>query len=212
MGLEWIGQRYGRLVVIALSGRRKGKRLWLCKCDCGTDAVVQDSNLRSGHTASCGCFHAERSADTKRTHGFTNTVEHDAWVNMRQRCNNPRNLRYADYGGRGVTVCDRWQTFEAFFSDMGAKPTPRHSIERINNDGNYEPENCRWATPSEQVLNRRRFVAGGVRHLFRGEYRTVHTLAHDFRMSPSTIYERIKNGWPIERAVTERPDSRFKPR
>jgi hypothetical protein len=192
--LEWIGQRYSRLTVISLHERRGPKRLWLCRCDCGNDVVVQDSNLRSDHTRSCGCFHQERRKEARTTHGKTDAPIYDVWVNMKQRCFNPNLDSYPNYGGRGITVCDEWRdSFEAFYRYVG-EPPEGTTIDRINNDGNYEPGNVKWSTATEQVTNRRRLPRYGKRFLFDGEQVTVHQLAARLNLSPATLYKRLDAG------------------
>lgn len=152
---QMIGQHYGRLTVAFLFERRGTHNYWACNCECGGRKVVRQGHLKSGGTRSCGCLHDESAARPK-THGLSNTVEYKTWKEMIKRCNNRRHLSYPTYGGRGIRVCDEWRRdFIAFLSAVGRKPTPQHSLDRINPDGHYEPGNVRWATSREQQNNRR---------------------------------------------------------
>jgi len=152
------GRRFGRLVVIGFSHRTKNRRaMWKCRCDCGQENVVDGGNLLSGGTSSCGCLKSEAVRRTFTTHGHRarNTPEYESWSAVRARVAARSGRRFEDYAARGIACCDRWGSFESFLADMGPRP-PGTSLDRIDNDGNYEPGNCRWATASQQVANRRR--------------------------------------------------------
>lgn len=153
------GQRYGRLTAIRFVDRGiRGAARWSFRCDCGNETVTYANAARTNRTRSCGCLileHAKRMGESLFTHRKTETITYSSWSHMRGRCRNPRADRYKDYGGRGIKVCERWDSFEAFLSDMGERPSKMHSIDRINVDGHYEPTNCKWATAKEQALNRR---------------------------------------------------------
>lgn len=161
------GQRFGRLLVLEYLRTVKKRTHWLCHCDCGTDKVVTGGALRRGITLSCGCLRREQLTARSTSHGATvgsmrggaRRPEYTCWGHVVQRCTNEKNRSWPHYGGRGIRICDEWRnSFEAFLEYVGPKPSPSHSIDRINVDGHYEPGNVRWATASEQSSNRRAFV------------------------------------------------------
>jgi len=155
------GQCFGRLTVIEYIGLDDFKKnvLWRCRCECGTERGITTSNLTQGRTQSCGCFNREATKERSTTHGYSAgglyRSEYGIWRAMLARCRNPNVPQFKDYGGRGIRVCERWQKFTNFFEDMGARP-PNMTLDRINNDGNYEPSNCRWATRAQQQANKHR--------------------------------------------------------
>ena len=159
--LNLVAQRFGRLTVLAIAGKHPhGDLLWLCKCDCDVSTLTTTGSLRSGNAQSCGCARIEKTRINLLKHGESvggkPSAEYRAWQAMKSRCNNTSDARYESYGGRGITVCDRWiNSFDAFLTDIGRKPTPKHSLDRIDVNGNYEPANCRWATNAEQATNKR---------------------------------------------------------
>jgi hypothetical protein len=181
------GRTFGRLFAVCQMPHVNGRVTWHCICDCGKLKTVDSKALITRKTASCGCLRV--------THGKTATLLHKVWLSMRERCNNPKARAFQHYGARGIKVCPRWDDFEMFLEDMGPRP-PGMSIERIDNDGDYEPGNCRWATDFEQMQNtsRTRLLTAG------GETLTASTWTRRLGAASPTIHNRLKNGWTVEQA------------
>jgi len=206
--LDLYGKEFGRLKVISKVDKRPGT-WWECNCSCGNVKVIRGGDLSAGHTRSCGCLLREKSAERiakyggrkpKHGHASALTPTYKIWRGMRARCNNPNMTGYGDYGGRGIQVCARWDSFESFLEDMGDRPDG-HQLDRINNNGNYEPSNCRWVTPKINNRNTRqtRFVTAF------GKTRCVKEWSEITGINHVTLYKRLDAGWPVEKALTTGP-------
>lgn len=205
--LDPTGERFGRLTVLHEVPRKSPrKRRFLCRCDCDATVEVDLNKMRTGHTKSCGCLHLEARARNIESaprngspkHGMNKTPEHMAWVSMKQRCTNSRKREWPHYGGRGIRVCERWMnSFDAFFSDVGPRPSTNHSIDRIDVNGHYEPGNCRWATQQEQVENTR--VARLV--TINGKTQTISSWEREMALSKGQVRAREVAGWSLEEAI-----------
>lgn len=193
------GQRFGRLIVIKETNKRSGGNVvWECLCDCGKNTFVITSSLTNKRTKSCGCFWKLKFFKANITHGKSSSPEYVIWENVIQRTTNKNHTSYEHYGGRGIKICERWLKFENFYEDMGERPKNK-TLDRINNDGGYCPENCRWATRKEQQRNRRnnRLIT------FRGETKCVSEWSEELKIKPDTLLSRINHySWSIERALT----------
>lgn len=192
------GKRFGRLVALSYVGSIKNTSTWLCRCDCGTEKNVSGPALRRGTSTSCGCFRESIRSDLHHIHGMTESVEYKTWTRMRSRCTSPTCREWPHYGGRGITICERWEAFENFYQDMGPRPKG-HSIDRIDNDGNYEPANCRWATVDQQLRNKRTVT----KITLNGETLCLAEWARRAGICYGTVAHRIKRGWSAEDAITK---------
>lgn len=207
------GQVFGDLTVVKYVGRKgtpsgSFKSEWLCICSCGAEKLATTPRLRSGDTNSCGCKTKEKMAAANARHGLSKFPEYNSWTGLRERCRNPANKDWPNYGGRGITVCERWEDFENFMSDMGRRPGPKYSIERLDTNGPYAPGNCRWATAKEQCNNKRntRVITAF------GESKPITEWAERLGVTTAVIYGRIDRfGWPPEKAVSV-PAAHRKPR
>lgn len=195
------GQRFGRLVALVVEPTAQPGRFWRCACDCGAFVVSTVGRLRVGNTKSCGCLKVDAArvkGKSSATHGMFGTREYATWSAMLGRCSNPKHSAWPDYGGRGITVCTAWLKFDNFYADMGARPSGK-SLDRVDNSGNYEPRNCRWATKKEQARNRR----GNRLVEFNGTTATLAETAARVGLPVSTVRDRLNAGWPTEVALTK---------
>lgn len=199
--IDLIGQRFGRLVVVSEAGSRNGKVRWNCICDCGNEVVVDTSSLRSGNSKSCGCYQRYMASITGVKHRETQKTRlYNIWLNMKERCLCDTNKGFAGYGARGITVCDEWKDSYVAFRDWalangydGSK-----TLDRVNNNESYSPENCRWATCTEQANNKR----NNVLIEFEGETHTISEWAKMFGINYYTLHSRLtKLGWSVDRAL-----------
>lgn len=192
------GRVYGRLTVLCRSGSLYGRPAWDCICTCGNNVRKCGNDLKVGNTASCGCLKRDITKLKNYSHGLTETSEYKAWCKMKSRCTNEDDISFKNYGGRGIIVCPQWiNSFENFFADMGPKPSIKHSLERMNNNGDYESGNCKWATKVEQIRNRNITE----RVVVNGKEISIGQLAEDYGIPYQKLYKRIKLlNWDIERA------------
>ncbi|TNC14914.1 hypothetical protein FF100_04885 [Methylobacterium terricola] len=201
------GSRFGRLTVVGseIRAHENGskRRFYVCRCECGGSAFAAASSLRTGNTTTCGCLQKEKAAARLLRHGESGaagkrTAEYAIWAGMLSRCRNPQGKQFADYGGRGITVCERWSDFSNFLADMGRRPSQNHTIERQNNDKGYEPDNCAWVTKAAQARNKRSNVIVE----YRGETMALAAAAEQAGIKANTVTVRLRRGWTLERALT----------
>ena len=193
--IDLSGRVFGKLTVIEKVDSAFSGIYWRCRCECGREQDVRGSHLTGGKECCISC--AMRKCATK--HGLHGHIVYRIWVMMRQRCQNENAIGYKNYGGRGIKICDRWGSFENFASDVGIPPTSKHTLDRVDVNGNYEPSNFRWATPKEQQRNRR-----NNRHIeYNGERKIITEWSEITGISLDNIYRRLKSGWSINRTLSE---------
>ena len=188
------GKKFGRWTVLQFLGNRR----WLCRCDCGVERPVLASQLTTGRGKSCGCLRREKFLQLVTKHGGHGTRLYSIWKDMIKRCDNPNHAKFADYGGRGISVVRRWRNFANFRQDMGEPPTDAHEINRIDNDGDYCPDNCEWVTRKEQMRNirRNRMLTHD------GKTQCLSAWAEETGLDRRMIADRLAANWPIELALT----------
>lgn len=185
------GVKYHRLTYEGTEDSLREKKIATFRCDCGREIELPVQVVMRGRRKTCGC--------KRIIHGASRTTMEYTWKSMKDRCQNPKAKEYSYYGGRGIFVCERWQSLANFVSDMGPHPGKQYTLDRIDNNGPYSPENCRWATRREQMLNRRntQMVTAF------GQTKPLYTWAEEFKLAPSVIKMRLKRGWPPEIAIKE---------
>lgn len=190
-----IGQKFNFLLVIDRAANSSDKRtMWKCICDCGNIVSVRSDLLKSGNNKSCGCYHKK----FLKTHGFKGSPEYSSWQGMKTRCTNSKAPNYKIYGNRGIKVCKQWiNSFENFLADMGLKPSPTHSIDRIDNNGDYTPDNCKWSTRIDQGNNKRanKYIT------YKEETLTYAQWGRRIGINPNCLGRRFYYGWPVEKII-----------
>lgn len=197
--IDLTGKTFNRLAVIERAENAKsGLPRWKCQCSCGNIKIVQGGHLRTKHTQSCGCIHKECQKKRLTKHGMCGTPEYRSWYHMLDRCYNPNDSEFKNYGARGITVCNEWRNgFSGFYNDMKKKPSPQYTLERIDNNKGYFKENCRWATWKEQSLNRR----NNHRVKLHEWDLTITEWAQFVGLKPHVIFQRLYQKWPPAKAV-----------
>lgn len=196
---EFIGKVFGRWTIVSEAVPRRKTRRVKCRCNCGKENIVDLYSVTSGISRSCGCLHRDLARIKSTTHGMHRSAEYVIWWGIKQRCYNPKNSKWHDYGGRGIRMCKRWGEFTVFYADMGPRPSPKHSIDRYPDmNGDYTPENCRWATPFEQARNTRRNVFIE----YNGKSQCAKDWAKELGFRKNVIAKRLSLGWSIHDTLT----------
>lgn len=191
------GERHHMLESVRYDSGKGGNVFWLFKCDCGKEKLIRFNGVRTGKAKSCGCAKGRLQIESKGSHGLCYSKEHGVWATMWSRCTNPKVKNYGSYGGRGITVSDEWKSFDKFYADMGPRPSPKHSIDRRDNNAGYSKENCRWVLRPVQDINRRNnvWLTAGIATLTISQW----TKERGFRKG--LIAKRLMMGWSHEKAV-----------
>jgi hypothetical protein len=195
--IDITGQRFGRLCATGKTITKNQRIFWECVCDCGNVKFYESYSLRHGYSRSCGCWCKEEMARIKHKHGAAGTRLYGVWFKMLERCRNPKNKRFHRYGGRGISVCNRWQSFQNWIDDMGYPASDTLEIDRINNDGNYEPGNCRWATKKQNCRN----SSSARKITYLGKTQCITEWAEDAGINEKTLMTRLERGWPFVKAI-----------
>lgn len=198
------GQKFNYLKVIEHAGRNHiGKHMYLCKCDCGKTVIVRGEDIKSGNTKSCGCMRRQMTIDKNFKHGFAHTPMYNVWSEIKERCLNPNNKSYKNYGGRGIVMCEEWLDYMNFHRDMVSTYREGLTIERVGNDKGYSKSNCIWADINVQANNKRKnhFIE------YAGERLTISQMARKHNMKPYIVQKRIYKGWSVEKALTTPVDN-----
>ena len=207
--IDITGNRYGRLTVLGYAYTKEKKAYWTCQCDCGSVVIKQSALIRYGHTRSCGCLHKDQLSEMSRRYNIIAPRRlYQVWHGMLDRCENEKARYFYNYGGRGISICDEWHDYEKFASwALSNGYSDELTIERIDNNGNYSPNNCKWATKKEQENNKRtnHFVT------MDGETKTISQWCELYGTKPVTVQSRLRLGWSEEKAIKTQPISKFHP-
>lgn len=197
--IDLTGQVFGRLTVEGQEEARdnRGRVVWRLACQCGNKVFYEAGRFKYGNTTSCGCYRRELVGDEHRSHGLSKSPTYSSWMTMKKRCYNERCPDYPLYGARGIKVCERWSKFENFYADMGSRPDGM-TLDRIDSNGDYCPENCRWATPKEQARNKRSTRMATLN----GKTKSIRDFCDELSLNASTVMNRLQMSWSVERALT----------